>query len=70
MVSNSKNWVSKGGLTFYELDMVKVNSSDDSSRCLVKSGRIMTGRAIDSSEREEEKPFQPGHWVTAEDFFQ
>lgn len=50
--------------------MVKVNSSDDSSRCLVKSGRIMTGRAIDSSEREEEKPFQPGHWVTAEDSFQ
>lgn len=32
--------------------MVKVNSSDDSSRCLVKSGRIMTGRAKYSRERE------------------
>lgn len=35
--------------------MVKVNFSDDSSRCLVKSGRIMTGRAKGSREREEEK---------------
>lgn len=45
--------------------MGKVNSSDDSSRCLVKSGRIMTGRAMYSSKREEEeKLLQPGHWVT------
>lgn len=44
--------LSEGGLTFYELDMVKVNSSDDSSRCLVKSGRIMTGRAKYSRESE------------------
>lgn len=35
--------------------MVKVNFSDDSSRRLVKSGRIMTGRAEGSGEREEEK---------------
>lgn len=69
MVSNSKNWVSEGALTFYELDMVKVNSSDDSSRCLVKSGRIMTGRAKYSSARGEEELLQLGHWVTAEDSF-
>lgn len=60
----------KAVLTFYELDMVKVNFSNDSSRCLVKSGSIMTGRAKCSSEREEEKHPQPGHWALAEDSFQ
>lgn len=52
----------------YKLDVGKVNSSDDSSRCLVKSGRIMTGRAMYSSKREEEKLLQPGHWVTEDSF--
>lgn len=50
--------------------MVKVNFSDDSSRCLVKSGRIMTGRAKGSREREEEKYAWPGRWASAEDSFQ
>lgn len=59
--------LSEGGLTFYELDMVKVNSSDDSSRCLVKSGRIMTGRAKYS--RESEGGEVSSVW-SAEDSFQ
>lgn len=59
-VLSSGNWVCESSLTFYELDMVKVNFSDVSSRRLVKSGRIMTGRAEGSGEREEEKHAWPG----------
>lgn len=46
--------------------MVKVNFSDDSSRRLVKSGRIMTGRAKGSRGREE-KQARPGRWASPED---
>lgn len=47
--------------------MVKVNSSDDSSKCLVKRGRITTSRVKCSRERgEEEEGPQPGHRVSAE----
>lgn len=49
--------------------MVKVNFSDDSSRRLVKSGRIMTGRAKGSRGREEKHAW-PGRWASPEDSFQ